>query len=1003
MKQLAQYQDGRLELQDVPAPMAPPGGVLVRTAFSVISPGTEKMKVEQARMSLLAKARARPDQVRKVLETARTLGWKAALAKVRNRLESPTPLGYSAAGVVVAVDDFNTRFRVGDRVAVGGAECAHHAEFVAVPDLLAAHVPDGVELWQAAYTTLAAISMQAVRQASAGVGERVMVVGVGLVGQLATSVLAAAGARVLGVDVNDARLTTALAMGAERVVNPKSANVEDTVREWSGGMGVDAVLLCIGGAGNGAAVAQAVACLRDRGTLVIVGMHDAQLEWKQCYMKDITVRYSRSYGPGRYDDEYEWAGRDYPAGYVRWTENRNFESCLHLMQTGALKLEPVTTRRAVFADAVSVYDELMRAWNADVGVVLEYGVEACRTGILPVSGEAGILPDAAAMVGTRGDGVAGRMPAALATGRMPVLPGTGETPVLLDRSFVAYNPLKKTEKARRHLPHWEQPGVTQFVTIQLADAIPQEQLRDWVSEREAWKARHPLPWDLETEELYHRLFSERMQQWLDAGAGSCLLAREEAASLVEGAMRHFDGERYVLDEYVIMPNHVHVLLKPLGEHALSGIMHSWKSFTAREIKKLYELGAGAVWQEERFDHAVRSVAGLMGKRGYIAGNPGKARLTSGFVLGRGLGVVVDKGGTGILPVSGEAGILPAATAMVGTRVDGLAGRMPSALATGRMPVLPGTGETPILQVIGAGNFVRTMLLPYLKGKIALGAVVNATGLSARHVREKFGFAAAETDAAKVVENTGSAVLIGTRHHLHAPLLLRALARDRHIFVEKPLCLTRAELSEIDTAVSATKGSVMVGFNRRFAPATLALMKALAACPGPKTLAFHVNAGPLAPNHWYANVEESGGRVLGEACHFFDYACCVLKAKPVRVMAQSLASTDAMSAQVEFDDSSSAQIIYSAEGDSAFPKETCRVFASGLVAEVENFQRLRLYRNRKALVTKFSSKGHAEEMAAWLAFLKGEAVHPLPYAEARQSMALTFAALESMRERRAVAL
>jgi NADPH:quinone reductase-like Zn-dependent oxidoreductase len=153
MKQIAQYQDGRLELQEVAIPQPPPGGVLVRTTCSVISPGTEKMKVEQARMSLLQKARARPDQVRKVLDTARTLGWKSAYEKVRNRLESPTPLGYSAAGIVEAVDPLNTRFRVGDRVACGGAECAFHAEYIAVPDLLTSPLPEGVEDWQAAYTT----------------------------------------------------------------------------------------------------------------------------------------------------------------------------------------------------------------------------------------------------------------------------------------------------------------------------------------------------------------------------------------------------------------------------------------------------------------------------------------------------------------------------------------------------------------------------------------------------------------------------------------------------------------------------------------------------------------------------------------------------------------------------------------------------------------------------------------------------------------------------------
>src|SRR6266404_2813444 len=164
MKQIALYQDGQLELQEVPMPTPPVGGALVRTTHSVISVGTEKMKVAQARMNLIQKARARPDQLRKVLDTARNLGWRSALEKVRNRLETPTPLGYSAAGVVVEVDPANTRFRIGDRVACAGAECAFHAEYLAVPDLLVAPIPSGVENWQAAYTTLCAIALQALRR-----------------------------------------------------------------------------------------------------------------------------------------------------------------------------------------------------------------------------------------------------------------------------------------------------------------------------------------------------------------------------------------------------------------------------------------------------------------------------------------------------------------------------------------------------------------------------------------------------------------------------------------------------------------------------------------------------------------------------------------------------------------------------------------------------------------------------------------------------------------------
>ncbi len=273
-----------------------------------------------------------------------------------------------------------------------------------------------------------------------------------------------------------------------------------------------------------------------------------------------------------------------------------------------------------------------------------------------------------------------------------------------------------------------------------------------------------------------------------------------------------------------------------------------------------------------------------------------------------------------------------------------------------------------------------------------GTIVNQTALSARHVKEKFGFADAATDAAPLLAASEHAgVVIATRHHLHAPLVLQALAKGNHVFVEKPLCLTRQELVEIDAAMSSTSGSVMVGFNRRFAPATAEVKKALAVIPGPKTLAFHVFAGKLAPDHWYANLDESGGRVLGEACHFFDFACHLL-GRPVQVTAQTVwpvrgshSFPDSVTAQIAFEDGSCAQIIYTAEGDYAFPKETFRVFASGLVAECENFQKLTLYKGRKAVTHKYNSKGHAEEMQQWAAFLNATAGHPLPYADSRQSI------------------
>src|SRR5256886_10250265 len=327
------------------------------------------MKVEQAQMNLLQKARARPDQVRKVIDTARNLGWKAALEKVRNRLETPSPLGYSAAGVVVEVDPLNTRFRLGDRVACAGAECAFHAEFLALPDLLLAAVPAGVETWQAAYTTLCAIALQAVRQTEPQLGDRVLVMGQGLVGLLATTFWRAAGARVMAVDLMPSRRPFCHAMGAERVVILGEQNLTDEVRAWTDGYGVDAAVICTATQSN-APIEQAAEAVRDRARFVIVGNTRADLAWRIFYEKELAVRYSRSCGPGRYDPSYEWGGADYPIGYVRWTEQRNFQACLDLMAKGQINLAALTTPRAPFKRAPAVYQGLLREGGKAVGGVL---------------------------------------------------------------------------------------------------------------------------------------------------------------------------------------------------------------------------------------------------------------------------------------------------------------------------------------------------------------------------------------------------------------------------------------------------------------------------------------------------------------------------------------------------------------------------------------------------------------------------------------------------------
>jgi predicted dehydrogenase/NADPH:quinone reductase-like Zn-dependent oxidoreductase len=599
-----------------------------------------------------------------------------------------------------------------------------------VPDLLAARIPDSVESWQAAYTTLASIALQTVRQLEPSLGDRVLVLGQGLIGLLISGLLRANGVRVMAADVAEPRRPFSHAMGAERVVILGPQTLPEEVRAWTEGYGVDAVILATATPDN-TPVRQAVAALRDRGRLVVVGNTKVELFWKEAYEKEIEVRYTRSYGPGRYDPAYEYGGSDYPIGYVRWTEQRNFEACLQLMNRGALNLAALTTRTVPFAKALDVYRDLLAGNTQDIGVVLEYD-------------------------------------------------------------------FRPTTSAHTSLPE-KRSGASQA------------------------------------------------------------------------------------------------------------------SATERPAKK-----------EVRLESPVR-----------------------------------------------------------------------------------------VLDVIGAGNFARTMLLPHLQRRVPLGTIVNATALSANHVRTKFGFAKAATSYVELLkggQNGSAAVLIATRHHLHAPMVQAALAANRHVFVEKPLCLSRAELAQIDAAWAGSSGSVQVGFNRRFAGASVELKRLLAGIPGPKACSFRVCAGQLDPAHWYAQYSESGGRVLGEACHFLDYFCFLFESRPTRVLAQTtwppsgrLPFADSVSAQVEFADGSSGQLLYSAEGDPGWAKEQCTVFGPGLVAEIIDFQQLVVQRGRRKTVRSFPGKGHAEQMLAWSAFLRAETPHPFPYEQARQSMQLTFAVLESIQQARAIEL
>ena len=375
MKQIAQnYRSGELSVLEVPAPVCRPGGVLVRSLFSLISAGTEMMKLTEARLSMAGKARARPDQVRKVMDSVAQQGAVAAYKKVMNQLDSYTPLGYSLCGVVVEVGRGAEEFRVGDVVAAAGNEYALHAEYNWIPTNMCVAVPGGVSPEHAAFSTVGAIAMHGVRRGEVALGDTACVIGLGLVGQLVVRLLVASGVRVVGLDVIEDRCRLAEKAGALLCAAPAEEGLEaarQALAGISGGRGADHVFLAAGGSSNGP-VEAAARLARDRARVVDIGKTRLDLPWNACYDKELDVRFSRSYGPGRYDDRYELAGIDYPAGYVRWTQRRNLECFLDLLAREEIEVGSLVSGIFPMENATAVYGDLAAGTLAAVGVLLEY-------------------------------------------------------------------------------------------------------------------------------------------------------------------------------------------------------------------------------------------------------------------------------------------------------------------------------------------------------------------------------------------------------------------------------------------------------------------------------------------------------------------------------------------------------------------------------------------------------------------------------------------------------
>jgi predicted dehydrogenase/threonine dehydrogenase-like Zn-dependent dehydrogenase len=373
MKQVFQNaRSAEVTVAEVPAPKLLEGCVLVRTAASLVSAGTERASAEFASRNLLQKAKMRPDLVREVLSKIGRDGVLPAISAVRSRLDQPIAPGYSSAGTVIAVGKGINGISHGDRVACAGSGHAVHAEFACVPRLLVSRIPaDSITFDEAAFTTLGAVALHGIRNAGVKLGDVVAVIGLGLLGQLAVQILKAAGCSVLGMDISRERADLAAHSGAD-AVSTSSSEFQDLCLQMSAGHGVDAVLIAAQTSSN-EPVQLAAAVARNRAAVVAVGTVAMDIPRRPFYEKELDFRVSRSYGPGRYDSAYEQEGIDYPIGYVRWTETRNMEAFLKLLADRKLNLKPLITHRFPIDQAESAYDLVTgKANESSLGVLIEY-------------------------------------------------------------------------------------------------------------------------------------------------------------------------------------------------------------------------------------------------------------------------------------------------------------------------------------------------------------------------------------------------------------------------------------------------------------------------------------------------------------------------------------------------------------------------------------------------------------------------------------------------------
>lgn len=393
MKQIIQHlNSGETSLIDVPAPMVKEGHLLIQSVYSLVSAGTERMLIDFGRANWINKARQQPERVKTVFDKIKTDGLLPTIEAVKSKINKPIPLGYCNSGIVIGVGDTVSGFKIGDRVASNGP----HAEIVLVPQNLCAKIPDKVDDESASFTVVGAVALQGIRLIQPGFGETVVVIGLGLIGQIAAQLLKANGCRVIGIDTDQAKCTLAEQAGIIAICNKNEENIAATIFEMTGNVGADAVLITASSKQN-EIIADAARMSRKRGRIVLVGVIGLYLNRADFYEKELTFQVSCSYGPGRYDFDYEKNSRDYPIGFVRWTAQRNFEAVLHAMSTGQLDVRQFNPEKIKLSEFSKAYDAI--ADNSNLASIFTYDLSLKHMHTIVVKEHTAAKNDAVAVIG----------------------------------------------------------------------------------------------------------------------------------------------------------------------------------------------------------------------------------------------------------------------------------------------------------------------------------------------------------------------------------------------------------------------------------------------------------------------------------------------------------------------------------------------------------------------------------------------------------------------------